>query len=200
MLPKTILCLRHGLAKANEATAAFTLDRLARWEAGERASLWSDISAASTRSKSRGTDTYDQKQMRSEPFACEGLDGKACSALLSKGLVTPTAEAARKMRALHPAGALPPCAAADSLALPPQLAPALVEKTLRSFGPGTSPGPTGLRIQHLLDACTLSSKAAVIEQLTQVVSILARGQAPLEVAPDLAGAMLLASLKKQGGM
>ena len=73
---------------------------------------------------------------------------------------------------------------------------ALVFKMLQSFPKGTSPGPTGVRASHLVEACTLANKAVVLEQLNSVVSLLSVGQAPRELAPFLAGARLLASIKK----
>eukprot|EP00973_Karenia_brevis_P060853 8462755-Karenia_brevis.AAC.1 len=43
LLPKCVLCIPPKKGSSNEqASAAFTLDRLARWEAGERMSLWRD--------------------------------------------------------------------------------------------------------------------------------------------------------------
>ena len=119
--------------------------------------------------------------------------------LLSKGLVEPTADAAGKLKTLHPAG-VPARQPLAEMPLPPQLSPALVDKMLRAFPQGTSPGPTGLRIQHMLDACTLANKATVIEQLTNVVSLLAHGSAPHGFAPFLGGASLFASPKKNGGL
>ena len=54
MLPKTVLLAppRTGKKRKNK-TAAFTLNRLCRWEAGERATLWDDLPAPHSRPHSR---------------------------------------------------------------------------------------------------------------------------------------------------
>ena len=197
MLPKAVLCVPQGSSK-DEATAAFTLDRLDRWESGERQSLWAD--APKTRAKSGRMVSDEYKRLRAEALTREGLDGKACSALLSKGLIEPSRQSAGKVRALHPAAAVPPRRPLAEAALPPHVAPAVVSKMLRAFPQGTAPGPSGLRVQHLLDACTLANKASVIEQLSNLVALLAQGSAPHEVAPFLAGASLMASPKASGGV
>ena len=95
----------------------------------------------------------------------------------------PTADAAAKVRNLHPTGAVPPRRPLAEAAILPMIALAVVGKMLRSFPSGTAPGPSGLRVQHLLDACTLANKATVLEQLCNTVALLAQGSAAHEVAP-----------------
>ena len=80
MLPKCTLTpppLRGGQATQRTA-AAYTLDRLVRWEAGERTSLWADLPTP--------TNTDAAKLRRAEALCREGLDGKACAALTANGL------------------------------------------------------------------------------------------------------------------
>lgn len=127
----------------------------------------------------------------------EGLDGKSCSALTSKGLASANEATNRKLRTLHPSAPPPGHSPTDSLALPPDLPPELVAKMLRSFPKGTAPGPSGLRAQHLVDALTPANKASVVQQLANVCSVLARGAAPRVLAPFLAGAKLFAADKKR---
>jgi hypothetical protein len=55
-------------------------------------------------------------------------------------------------------------------------------------------------VQHLLEGLTAAHEAAVLEQLTAVVQLLVRGEAPMAVAPSLAGAGLLAMPKPKGGI
>jgi hypothetical protein len=86
-------------------------------------------------------------------LAREGFDGKACAALLSTGLAPATPDAVRQLRAVHPAGPRPQTAALTALPPPPELAPDLVAKCLRSFPAGSAPGPSGLRPQHIMEAC-----------------------------------------------
>ena len=86
--------------------------------------------------------------------------------------------------------------------LPPALevTPDHVVRALRSFPAGTSPGPSGLRAQHLLEAAPAGTAAGFFEQLTRVVSLLAQGQACPAAAPVLAGAGLVAVPKANGGV
>ena len=71
---------------------------------------------------------------------------------------------------------------------------------LRAFPLETAPGPTGLRVQHLRDACVVGNSDSFLAQLAEVVSLLAQGRAPSFVAPVLAGAGLVALPKPQGGV
>ena len=69
-----------------------------------------------------------------------------------------------------------------------------------SFHSGTSPGPTGLRAQHLLDAVLPGHLDSFHHTLAQVTTLLARGQACAAVAPVVAGAGLVAVPKPNGGV
>ena len=87
-------------------------------------------------------------------------------------------------------------------ALPP--APDLdvdtVLRVLRKFPAGTAAGPSGLRVQHLLDACVPGSADNMLEHLTSVINLLAQGNACASVAPTLGGAALVAVPKPNGGI
>ena len=199
MLPKAVLCLPRGKTKPNAlSTAAFTLDRLDRWESGERLSLWHDARRPSDTTRSPTSDTY--KALRAETLAREGLDGKACAALCSTGLVSPSDATAAKVEDLHPRKPPPQRTPASELVWPVTISSEDVHRNLRGFPKGTAPGPTGLRIQHFLEACTLANKSVVLDQLCAVSDLLARGSAPDDLAPFLAGASVCASPKKKGGL
>ena len=100
LLPKCVLCAppQRGHS-ADSGVAAYTLDRLARWEAGERMSLWNDAPAYKPVASN---DSKAARKTRATALAREGLDSKACAALLSDGLARESAANASKMRALHP--------------------------------------------------------------------------------------------------
>ena len=68
------------------------------------------------------------------------------------------------------------------------------------FDPDTAAGNTVLRMQHLLDACTPADKTTVLDQLAALANVLARGDAPREIAHHLAGASLIALDKKDGSI
>ena len=76
----------------------------------------------------------------------------------------------------------------------------VVASCVSSFPRDSAPGPTGLRAQHLHDALTAGHKGPVVEQLTLVANLLARGAAPAALAPSVAGAGLVALQKPGGGV
>ena len=82
----------------------------------------------------------------------------------------------------------------------PPITAEMIDTALRKFPPDTAAGNTGLRVQHLLGACTLADKTTVLEQLAALANVLARGDAPREIAPHLAGASLITLGKKDGGI
>ncbi|CAL1165087.1 unnamed protein product [Cladocopium goreaui] len=163
MLPKCVLCAPHrGGRQHRKATAAYTLDRLHRWQA------------------------------LAIGLAREGFDRKACAALLSKGLCPPTAATAEAFRALHPQQPPPTAVGMNDLPVAPEIAPEAVARCLRAFPPETATGPSGLRVQHLKDANVAGGSDAFLSQLIAVVNLLAQGRAPEFLAPILAGAGLVA--------
>ena len=181
-----------------KAAAAFTLDRLQRWQEGERLSLWE--SRPCCRARSPGPLTPEERRDIATGWGREGFDRKACAALLSKGLCPQTEETARSLAALHPHRPLPAVPAITDLPLAPCMAPELVARCLRAFPAETAPGPSGLRVQHLRDACFAGGTDNFVAQLTAVVELLAQGRAPAAVAPVLAGASLVALPKPAGGV
>ena len=198
MLPQCVLCAPgRGGRRHRKAAAAFTLDRLQRWQEGERLSLWE--SRPCCRASRPGPLTPEERRDIATSLGREGFDRKACAALLSKGLCPQTEETARSLAALHPHRPLPAVPAITDLPLAPCMAPELVARCLRAFPAETAPGPSGLRVQHLRDACFAGGTDNFVAQLTAVVELLAQGRAPTAVAPVLAGASLVALPKPAGG-
>ena len=143
---------------------------------------------------------YIYIQKGSEALTREGFDRKAVAALTSANLVESTADAATKLRSLHPDSTEPICPPRHELPLAVTITADMIGDALRSFPLDTAPRNTSLRAQHLLDACTLANKATVLDQLAAVANTLARGDAPADLAPFLAGASLFALEKKGGGL
>lgn len=73
-------------------------------------------------------------------------------------------------------------------------------RCLRAFPSVTAPGPTGLRVQQLKDACVAGGTEAFLAQLAAVVQLLAHGRAPACVSSVLGGAGLVALRKPTGGV
>ena len=151
MLPQSVLCAPpRGGRKHKRATAAFTVDRLHRWQEGEWLSL---CDSRPSPPRSHKQMSADDRQSLAIALAREGLEGKACNALLSMGLAPVTADTVRELQTLHPTGLPPHISAMTALPPAPDLPPDLVAKSLRSFPAGSAPGPSGLRPQHVLEAC-----------------------------------------------
>ena len=176
ILPKCTQANQH-------ATAAYTLDRVARWEAGERLTLWEEAPLSSGSSKPMNA---NQREARATMLCKEQMDAKACAFLTAPDMAEANETSVRKLRVLHPEALPPRHLDILDLPLPLDIAVRLVYKMLRTFPRGSAPGPTGLRPQHILDALTPADKTALLEQLTAVVRMLATGQAPEQVAPFFA--------------
>ncbi|CAE7316738.1 unnamed protein product [Symbiodinium sp. CCMP2592] len=197
MLPQSVLDPpRRGGKQHAKAAAVYTLDRLKRWEDGERLLLW-QTRQQPQRGRRRPL-SKTQRQDLATSLAREGFEGKACAALLSTGLAPEDPETTAAIRALHPVHASPAVPAMHQLPPAPELVPDVVAKALRSFNAASA--PSGLRVQHLRDACAPGSSAALLEQLTAVLNLLAQGQACPTAAATLAGAGLVAIPKPHGGV
>ena len=182
MLPQCLLCApARGGRKNRRAVAAFTLDRLQRWLEGERMELW--LSRTEARRRAPAPPTAEERRDMATALGREGFDRKACAALLTQGLCPPTAETVRALEALHPDGPLPLERPLQDLPLPPEIAADLVARSLRAFPAETAPGPSGLRVQHLREACVVGGQDTLPAQLASVVQLLAQGRAPAFVAP-----------------
>ena len=70
---------------------------------------------------------------------------------------------------------------------------------LTSFSKLTGAGPTGLRIQHLIDAAEVPLSCSILQSLKGVVNILVAGRAPPMIASFLAGGNLTALVKSKQG-
>ena len=158
--------------------------RLKRWEDGERIQLW-HTRRQLQRGLRRPPTTAERKEMATN-LAREGFDGKACAALLATGLAAENHETTAALQALHPHHADPDLPAIHELPPTPEIVPDIVARALRSF-PASAPGPSGLRVQHLHEACAPGAADSFLEQLAAVVSLLAQGQACSEAAASWLG-------------
>eukprot|EP00663_Eupelagonemidae_sp_cell21sb_P000220 gene220-2251_t len=207
MLPKAVLCAAPRAGKAHRQQAGtFTRLRCERWLAGERRTLWDDIpprarGVAHPQTDRDAASDHRQRHARATELARDGLDSKACSALISSGLLNNTPEVLNALRSKHPT-ALPPdlstLGKAPTAAVP-EIDIETVRQAVLRFPRGSAPGPSGLRPQHLQDALKSTGGDKMLEQLSALTALLSRGEAPRSVAPLLAGATLFAIAKKDGG-
>lgn len=175
--PRRCLMLLGSGRKHAKAAAAYTLDRLQRWESGERRDLWDSRQpplAPGGRAR-----TLAQKKGLATSLAREGFDNKACAALLAEGLCKENPETVACLQSLHPVAADPLGAPLQDLPPGHELVPDLVAKALRSFPAASAPGPSGLP----------DNVDALLQQLTLVVSLLGSGHACNAASPFLCGAL-----------
>ena len=135
-----------------------------------------------------------QRQARVTKLARMGRTSKAHAALTSAPVAPKSDAVLEKLRQKHPQGK--PIAARNvpSTGHKP-FTPADVWSGVRSFQLGSAGGQTGLRPDHLKAALDCESER-VAPMLALVVDVLAKGSAPRELAPWLAGARLTALKKK----
>ena len=131
-------------------------------------------------------------------LAKDGLYSKACQMLTSQGLAPDDDNTWNLLISKHPQGECPsnlPIPSTETV-LPHDCN---IVPVLRSFSKLTGAGPTGLRIQHLIDAAEVPLSCSILQSLKGVVNILAAGRAPPMIASFLAGGNLTALVKSKQG-
>ena len=202
ILPKTVLRpAPRGGARRREQAARFTQRCCARWLEGERGELWSESPARRPKQASEEDEAavLARRHARCISLAGEGELSRACAALVDPPLLAESTEVLNSLRAKHPHASparpglqsLGPSSRRDV----PDISSAEVLKAVRGFRRGSAPGPTGLRGDHVREALSTAHADEVTAHLTEVIRILVRGEAPLELAPHLAGATLHAMPK-----
>ena len=66
---------------------------------------------------------------------------------------------------------------------------------LQSFLKATGSGPSSLSIQHLVEVAEVPLQVPICSSLTDIVNLLASGQAPLSISKFLAGGSLIPLVK-----
>eukprot|EP00731_Ephydatia_muelleri_P031244 Em0022g758a len=118
--------------------------------------------------------------------------------LLSSGIAPNSDTTWRLLQAKHPA--CPPPVTPNATSEPVTLGPTFnILKILRSFPKGTSAGPSGLSVQHLLDAASIPLHTSIGDSLRGIVNLMASGKVPVPVATFLAGGRLIALNKGKEG-
>ncbi|KAL5475102.1 hypothetical protein EMCRGX_G027157 [Ephydatia muelleri] len=127
-----------------------------------------------------------------------GLHGKACRILLSDGLAPLNNATWELLKSKHPSS--PPPITPEVPSTPLSIGTNFNHlPILFSFPKGTAAGPSGLRVQHLIDAAQIPLPIPISTTLRDVVNLLAAGKAPLSVARFLAGGSLTALNKFRRG-
>ena len=128
---------------------------------------------------------------------CEML-GKACRTLLSSGIAPNNDTTWQLLKAKNAASEIPiiPSVHSGSILLDSSFD---IGAVLRSFPKDTAAGPSGLRIQHILDVISVPLQTPITSSLREVVNLLVSGKAPQAVSKFMAGGRLIALNKNKEG-
>ena len=199
MLPK---CLVSAPKRRGRHHKPCSIERLCdQWLKGEYHLLW-QRAASQTNGKfrQRQQENNERKVKSSVALAREGLLGKACQALTSAGIAPNNNETWELIQSKHPKGP-PPIPPAPSTPPIPILSKDFnIAMVLRSFPKSTACGPSGLRIQHLLDTAEVPLQFPISSSLRDIVNLLASGKVPVSVSRHLAGGSLTALVKGKPGL
>ena len=192
MLPKCVLPSLKQRGDVNPHTSIESLCKM--WLNIDLVTLWSmSLTRANLHSSSKnfGTSTHSQEISSAISLGRSGLMGKACRILLSSGIAPSNSTTLNLLQSKNPSCPQPmiPDIASNPVTLGPSFD---ILHILRSFTKGTSAGPSGLSIQHLLDAASVPLQTPICDSLKGVVNILASGKAPKSVSAFLSGGRLIA--------
>eukprot|EP00731_Ephydatia_muelleri_P000244 Em0001g244a len=125
----------------------------AQWSKGEFSALWNRASNHHSPGPMRLTSNHKSSSVQTAvSLAREGLLSKACQTLTSSGLAPDNNTTWNLLVSKHPKGT-PPTPPPAPLLAAPYLPPDFnIMAVLHSFPKDTACGPSGLRIQHLIEA------------------------------------------------
>jgi hypothetical protein len=182
--------LLNAPAKSNISLTKILSDRFTSWKSGNYVSLWSSIAPFSP-SGSR------DPLARAKTLASAGEYGKACAALVPSVRSPTDLNTLASLQAKHPKG--PPVKTlADLPNSVLEIPHDVVRKMIYTFPTGSSPGPMGLRAEHIKPC--LKSHLDFLDTLTRFINLLLSGKVLNSLARYLAGASLSALEKKDGGI
>ena len=161
MLPK---CVLVALKRRGRHRKPLPINHLCDlWSKGQFGFLWEHASQQVT-SKTRQAHTSgsDHNIRLAIGLAKEGLYGKACQILTSSGVAPNNDTTWQLLQAKHPKGPPPVCPPNDTSNFPSILPNTFdILSVLRSFTKSTACGPSGLRVQHLLDAAEVPMQSSI---------------------------------------
>lgn len=180
LFAKFVLAETHRGGK-NRSRAKVVFARLAVWQ---RNSIQGrlEIMQQQVRDQRRSRRQREvQPHVRAERLARSGLLTKAMQALRAAKMAPADEETLRILRELHPASPKPnspPPIRFDDI----DITDANVMDAVHSFPPGSAPGPSGLRAEHLQNLLAASG-SRLLGKLTGLVRRIARGEVDTE-APE----------------
>ena len=170
----------------------------AQWSKGEFSALWNRASNHHSPGPMRLTTNHKSSSVQTAvSLAREGLLSKACQTLTSSGLAPDNNTTSNLLVSKHPKGT-PPTPPTAPLLAAPYLPPDFnIMAVLHSFPKDTACGPSGLRIQHLIEAAEVPLQFPICAVLREMVNMLISGKVPVQVARFLAGGNLVALEKNK---
>ena len=165
------------------------------WIENDFAALWNmaKTRTASHNGGKHGSLSKDRTNVINQAVSLgrSGMMGKACRILQSNGIAPNNETTWELLKAKHPRGPVPLVQEDDCA--PITLGPDFnIHSVLLSFPKDTAAGPSGLRVQHLIDVAKIPLPTPICPLLRQVVNILVAGKAPASVSRFIAGARLIA--------
>ena len=188
MLPK---CLVSSPKRRGRHHKPCSTERLCdQWLKGEYHLLWQQAVSQTTGKFHQKQQEKNEKVKNSVALAREGLLGNACQVLTSAGIAPNNNETWELIQSKHPKGPPPIPPAPSNPPIPILSKDFSIIMVLRSFPKSTACGPSGLRIQQILDTAEVPLQYPILSSLRDIVNLLASGKVPVSVSQYLAGGSL----------
>ena len=192
MLPKCVLPLLRRKGQHDKPLPVDTLCDM--WSGNNLGALWS-----ANRNHPGGVPINHRTKVIDQAVSLgrSGMMGKASRVLQSSG--APNNESTwQLLQSKHPSCPIPvaPFAHSASLTLEPDFN---ILSVLQLFPKDTAAGPSGLRVQHLLNVASIPLPTPICSYLRQVINTLAAGKVPTSMSKFLAGGCLIALNKNKEG-
>ena len=159
------------------------------WTRGQHGVLWHMATKHSTPTPPTAHGSAKpQKHIDSAiSFAQKGLYSKACQRLVSSGIAPNSSDTWKLLQSKHPSGPIPSSSLvqSDPITLPASINLLGVMATFPKY---TSPGPSGMRFQHLIDVASVPLPTSICSTLHHVVNLWAAGKVSQQVSKYMAGA------------
>ena len=198
MLPKCVLPSSKRRGRNLKPTSIETLCRL--WSDKEFGLLWNLAKGNTSHFRGRKVSAEEPQRLidLAISLAKAGMFGKACGILLSAGIAPNNKNTWKLLLSKHPS--CPPPQVPQVPTVPISIGSDFnILGVLQSFPKGSAAGPSGLRIQHLLDAASIPLPTSICSSLRDLVNLLSSGKAPTSVSTFLAGGSLTALNKFKPG-
>ena len=156
ILPKCVLPSSKSRGRRIKHTSIDFLCKI--WTRNEFGTLWNLAQGNALRTNHSSSNSVEVPQKLIESaisLAKAGMFGKACNILLSAGLASINVATWQLLLSKHPSCPTPvvPQVPSTPISVEPDFD---ILGALCSFPKGTAAGPSGLRVQHLLDAASIS--------------------------------------------